>query len=224
MSVLRFAHLILFLPALSLAAPASASDSLILQEIADSLRVRLSAVTATWEGGRVTRMSLFYESQQGAVPAALGGLDSLRRLYMAITLVTSVPKEIGLLKRLDSIDIISSHLGPVIPAEIGELPNLRFLRISRCKLKSLPGSLMNLKKLEYADFSRNNICHVDDSLRQWILARWPKALDDQDTSACATTGLRQKHSRPGDKRAHGAPLIRCYTPLGRTVWWDYGME
>ncbi len=182
------------------------SDSLILQEIADSLHVRIGANTAWVEGGRVTRLSIYYQGQSGALPAAVGRLDSLHYLYMGITGVTSLPPEIGLLKRMDTIDIGSSRIGPTLPEEIGDLSNLRFLRVSGCgPLKTLPTSLMRLKKATLMDFSHNSICDLDDSLRNWILAISPNALNYE--SGCEATGIREAQTNRGR-----APLFKLVAP------------
>lgn len=184
------------------------------------------------ENGRVTYLSIYYQGQRGAVPAALGGLDSLRHIHMGITNVTSLPREIGRLKRMDSINIGSSSIGPTIPDEIGDLPDLRCLKVHSCKLETLPIALMKLRKLETVDFSGNRICRLDDSLRQWILSKWPKALDNQNTSTCVFTvsGLRQSTTgNPPLQRVSvpGVPNVlighdrtkdvRYYSPLGRSL-------
>lgn len=124
----------------SISANNSARDSLILQEIADSVRVPLRSNPTRFEGGRVVNLSFYYNGQQGAIPAAIGGLDSLRHLHMRITNISSLLKEIGLLKNLDTIDIGTSKIGLSLPEEIGELSDLKCLRVTGCKLKALPSS------------------------------------------------------------------------------------
>lgn len=210
------------------------TDSLILLEIADSLHVPMRNNTAWQEGGRVTRVSFYYQGQSGAVPPALGRLDSLRYIHMAITSITALPREIGVLKRMDTIDIGTSRIGPTLPDEIGDLAGLRCLRVSYCKLQALPSSLMRLRKLETVDFSHNSICQVEDSLRQWILAISPHALDDQNSSACPVPIPDGKQTRPGSaamrrlymggsrSRVSEEPgpsegHARYYTPIGRRV-------
>lgn len=228
--------LALFVQDLTHAASTPASDSLILKEIADSLKVEVSANATRIEGGRVTYLSIFYRGQRGAIPPALGGLDSLRHIYMGITSVTSLPKEIGQLKRMDTINIGSSNIGPTLPDEIGELSNLRCLRVHSCKLVTLPKSIMKLQKLEAVDFTRNAICQMDDSLRQWILSKWPKALDNQNMSKClsSVSGLRQpftggpplrRLSVPGvqdvlPRQDRASKDIQYYSPLGRSLRWQ----
>ncbi len=235
MSFTKIALLVLLMQSLPSAASDSASDALILQEIADSLRVPVRLNTTRREGGRVTYLAIYYNGQRGAVPPALGGLDSLRHIFMGITSVTSLPKEIGRLKRMDTIDIGTSHIGPTIPDEIGELSNLRCLKVFRCNLETLPTSLMKLQKLATVDFSFNSICQMDDSLRQWILSKWPKALDNQNTSKCISTAIGLRQSPPGaippyrlsipgsaevpPERDRDVKGIRYYSPLGRHLWW-----
>jgi hypothetical protein len=208
------------------------SDSLTLQEIADSLHVPFRNNTSWVENGRVTKLSIYYGGQTGAIPPALGKLDSLHYLFVSLNRVTSLPHEIGLLKRMDTIMIGSSFIGPSLPDEIGDLPNLRFLSVEACDpLKTLPTSLMRLKNLEYVNFSNNSICSLDDSLRNWILAINPNALANQ--KGCAATGIGKgntsresgpdrKLALPGhspapayDRDADGK--TRYYSPAGRRL-------
>lgn len=221
---------LLLAPACLSAAPVVNADSLILKEITDSIggpnRVRM-------QGDRIVYLSIFYNAQRGPIPPALGGLDSLRHLFMAITQVTSLPREIGKLRRMDTINISTSRIGPTIPEEIGDLAGLKYLVVADCKLEALPVSLMKLQKLEHVNFSRNKICRVDDSLRQWLLTRWPKALEAQDTSGCATTSIGRLGGTkggqtirrvylPGLERQNLNSLVpkrspTFYTPLGRLI-------
>lgn len=233
MRIPKLALLVLLLQSLPRAASASASDSLILKEIADSVGVNVLRNSTRMEGGRVTYLSIYYQGQRGAVPPALGGLDSLRHLQIGLNSVTSLPREIGRLQRMDSIVIGTTSIGPTIPDEIGELSNLRCLKVHSSRLETLPTSLMKLQKLESVDFSYNAICSMDDSLRQWILSKWPKALDNQNTSKCVSTVIG-----PGQSQPDGPPLrrlsvpgapgvlrgpgpatkeVRYYTPLGRNL-------
>ncbi|MEO6098367.1 MAG: hypothetical protein ABIW76_22925 [Fibrobacteria bacterium] len=192
--------------------------------------MRFISLTFTVEENRIGRLDIYYGGQTGAVPAALGGLDSLRRLFMGITSVTSLPPEIGKLKRLDAIDIGSSAIGPTLPDEIGSLPNLKLLRVKGCLLKSLSPTLMRLKKLETVDFSNNAICHVDDSLKQWLLAISPHALDNQRVSGCTSSGIMDTQpilphktpkagGRPGPRQGfqieYGQTRDRRVTALGK---------
>ena len=171
---------------------AADSDSLIVKEIADSLGVAPSAVRTQWENGRVTRLTLYYQGQHGAVPAALAGLDSLRYIFMSITRVTSLPAGIGRLKNLDTLDISSSWIGPGLPESLGDIAGLRVLKVSYCKLEALPASLTRLRNLQSVDFRNNAICKVPDSLKAFLLAINPNALSGQNTSGCVTLGsLRQ---------------------------------
>lgn len=231
----KIALLVLLMQSLPKAASPFAADSLLMEEIADSVGGRVLPSTYRVEGGRVVYLSIYYQAQKGAIPPALGGLDSLRHIFMGITQVTALPREIGRLKRMDTINIGSSAIGPTLPDEIGELSNLRCLKVHDCKLETLPKSLMKLQKLETVDFTRNSICRLDDSLRQWILSKWPKALEAQNASKCVSTIIGLPQSTTGGPplsrlAAPGAPDvlpgqggaahgIRYYTPLGRPWRW-----
>jgi hypothetical protein len=186
----------------AVAAPDAAdlkSDSLLIQEIADSLHVKMDAIEFKAEGGRITRVRIFYRSQRGAVPAALGGLDSLRNLFIGTAAITSLPKEIGRLKRLDTLDISSIQIDS-LPDGIGDLESLKLLRVFYCQLRTLPSSLMRLRNLEHVDFRSNYLCGVPDSLAAFIRGISPGALEAQRKSDCGTTGLEQVSPKNGETR------------------------
>ena len=188
-SRIRFYCLACLAMGTALAAGSLERDTLVIRQMAESLKVRPAAMLTKVEANRIVRLEMYYQGQQGPVPAALGELDSLRGLFISLTGVTGLPPEIGKLKRLDSVKIATSRIGPTLPDQIGDLPDLHFLQVNDNRLTSLPVSLMKLRHLQSVSFQGNAICQVDDSLEQWILAISPAALDRQTE--------RENFRRPG---------------------------
>eukprot|EP01018_Ginkgo_biloba_P016093 Gb_37039 [translate_table: standard] len=85
----------------------------------------------------------------------LENLPLLRVLDVSRTNITSLPKSVGNLKRLEHLN--ASHCTQLkrLPDEIGKLEFLRHLDLtSCCNLESLPKSVVNLKRLAHL-----NACH-----------------------------------------------------------------
>jgi hypothetical protein len=206
MRTLKLAFVCLLFPALpSSAEPNSAADSLALREIADSVHTDVRFLGTRWDGGRVTWLRIFYQGR-GALPSALASLDSLHYFGLNLSAITSLPKEIGRLKRLDTLDIGSADIGPTLPDEIGDLENLRCLKCYSCgQLQDLPVSLMKLKKMEMMDFRLDPLCHLDDSLQRWILSISPTALDNP--RPCLPTKIQ-----PGKSPARDRPTPKLASP------------
>ncbi len=168
------------------------SDSLAAREVFDSLKTGTAPYHLENDGKRITRLKIYYEGLGGAIPAALGKLDGLRKLDLTTAGITAIPKEIENLKLLDTINISATLIGPTLPDEIGNLPNLRFLKVSGSRLASLPNTLMKLSTISYLDFSRNLFCPLNDSLKNWILSISPHALDAQQPKNCTTSSLPRR--------------------------------
>lgn len=192
------------------------SDSLAAKEIYAALGIGMPVGGIRHDGQRVTRMTIYYQPGKGAIPPALGKLDGLRLLRLHIVGITALPREIGNLKLLDTLDILSTNLGPTLPDEIGELQNLRVFKVVGSQLTALPSTMGKLKSVQVFDFRGNMICKVDDSLRNRILSISPNALLNQRTSDCTPTRVepwnpesRGKEGRLKRSRADGrhAPSI-----------------
>lgn len=170
------------------------SDSLAAKEIFAAVKVGMRPGSVRDDGNRITRLTIYYQGGEGSIPPALGQLDGLRVLRINISGITALPKEIGNLKLLDTIDIGATFIGPSLPQEIGDLPNLKVLKVHTSRLTSLPQSLLNLKGIQVLDFQSNRICKVEDSLKNWILAVSSRALDGQNTTGCNPVPIRLGHA------------------------------
>ena len=76
------------------------------------------------ENGRVVQLELREFGLTGAVPAEIGRLSALRKLFLGGNQLTSLPAEIGQLTSLRKLNLGSNRLTSV-PPEIGQLTSLR---------------------------------------------------------------------------------------------------
>ena len=89
----------------------------------------------TNSGGRVTALNLSSNSLYGALPAALGDLTNLERLWLARNQLTGeIPPELGGLSNLDWLVLNENGLTGEIPPELGGLSNLAGLYLSNNQL------------------------------------------------------------------------------------------
>lgn len=101
------------------------------------------------EGGHVTRLSLFNNLLTGSIPAELGNLSNLQRLYFNNNQLTdSIPPELGSLLNLQYVYFDNNQLTGGIPPELGNLSNLWVLSMSHNLLSgSIPPELGDLANL-----------------------------------------------------------------------------
>ena len=139
--------------------PADLDRSILLEWRASSLQLQQvwsddNAPMSAWEGvtvgaaGCVVGIEL-YQKQLTSVPAALGNLAALKKLYLHFNTLTHVPKELGNLAALELLHLGANQLQS-LPAELGNLAELKELWASNNKLESVPkelGGLTKLKKL-----------------------------------------------------------------------------
>jgi leucine-rich repeat protein SHOC2 len=97
----------------------------------------------TMENGRVVQLELREFGLTGAVPAEIGRLSALRKLFLGGNQLTSLPAEIGQLTSLRKLNLGSNRLMSV-PAEIGQLISLEELHLGRNQLTSLPAEIGQL--------------------------------------------------------------------------------
>lgn len=166
------------------------SDSLAAKEIFRAMNVGMREWSIRNDGKLITKITIYYQSGDGPMPSALGLLDGLRVLRIHICGVSSLPREIGNLKILDTLDVMATDVGPTLPEEIGSLSNLKYLRVSSSKLVSLPASLRELKGVQYLNFQGNEICKVDAATQAWIKSIAPNALEGQRNLYCDPTPVR----------------------------------
>ena len=106
----------------------------------------------TNDDGRVISLTLAYNNLSGEIPAELGSLSNLTKLYLfGNSLSGEIPPELGSLSNLQSLWLDYNGLSGEIPAELGSLSNLVYLDINNNGLSGeIPaelGSLSNLLRL-----------------------------------------------------------------------------
>ncbi|WP_340935902.1 leucine-rich repeat domain-containing protein [Polaribacter haliotis] len=102
----------------------------------------------------ITSIHLEVYGVEGAIPSEIKDLTELVVLNLGDAnyptrscSITSLPKEIGLLGKLESLHLYNNKLTE-LPDEIGDLPNLTYLNLSSNELTSLPAGIGNFAKLE----------------------------------------------------------------------------
>ena len=99
------------------------------------------------------------------LPAGIGKLTNLTRLYLYNNRLTSVPKELGRLKNLTILHLSGNQLTS-IPKELGQLTNLRTLYLDKNKLTSVPKELGQLTNLQTLYLDENKLTSVPKELGQ----------------------------------------------------------
>lgn len=103
------------------------------------------------------------QNQLSSLPVHLCSLP-LKILRVSHNKLTSVPSEIGLLNKMQHLDLACNEL-TTLPTTMGELSNLRLLNVRRNKLMELPDELSKLKNLVDLDISNNMIQTIPPALR-----------------------------------------------------------
>ena len=94
--------------------------------------------------GRVVELMLDDVGLTGAVPAEIGQLTSLKRMWLWGSQLTSLPAEIGQLTSLVELYLGRNQLTRV-PAEVGQLASLKELDLRANQLTSLPAAIRELR-------------------------------------------------------------------------------
>ncbi len=119
----------------------------------------------TWFGislyqGRVSEIYLPKNNLNGNIPPAIGDLDSLVGLQLALNsmLTDSIPPEIGKLKKLQTLFLGSCNLIGNIPPEIGGLTNISQIELLDNSITgAIPAVLGSLGKLQSLHLSYNEL-------------------------------------------------------------------
>ncbi len=108
-------------------------------------------------------LSLTYNPNFENLPANIGELNNLQKLYVNYLGIKSVPKSIGKLKKLQTL-ILSCNKLESLPDEIGECSALKKLEIDFNQLESLPEQLDGLLSINYLNIKNNKIHNLPASI------------------------------------------------------------
>jgi len=103
------------------------------------------------------------QNQMQSIPIHLCSLP-LKILKASHNRITTIPCEIGLLSKLQSLDISCNELTN-LPSTMGDLTSLRLLNIRRNHIVALPDELSKLKNLYNLDFSCNRVSSIPPAFR-----------------------------------------------------------
>ena len=146
----------------------------------------------TGPGGRVTVLNLIENQLSGAIPAELGSLTNLQRLYLSDNLLTGpIPSELGNLANLEYLNLDNNQLSGEIPAELGNLTNLHTLWLYGNELTgSIPAELGDLTSLEWLDLSSNQLTGPIPSELGGLANLQTLYLSYNQLTGCVPDGLR----------------------------------
>ena len=134
-----------------------------------------------WDGvtianNRVSKLEIDDQGLNGTIPAELGNLANLDRLYLGYNdLSGAIPPELGNLANLTMLVLNWNRLTGAIPAELGNLANLDQLHISYNDLSGeIPAELGNLSNLRKLILSGNQLtgeipAELDNLANLWTL-------------------------------------------------------
>jgi len=118
----------------------------------------------TMENGRVVGLDLFDICLDGAVPAEIGLLTSLRVLHLGDNELTSLPAEIGQLTSLTELSVGSQLTS--VPAEIWQLTSLTHLNLGGNQLTSVPAEIGHLTSLTWLALDANQLTSLPSEIGQ----------------------------------------------------------
>ena len=113
----------------------------------------------TNDQGRVVGLSLWGKRLRGEIPAALGNLAHLERLYLNDNELSGlIPVSLGNLSNLKDLRLHNNQLSGAIPSELGNLSNLEILWLDDNQFSgSIPPQLGNLSNLETLWLKNNQL-------------------------------------------------------------------
>lgn len=153
------------------------SDTLAVRAILDTNgldTVPVKTVIVDTSEGRIIDLNFdFDEHDLTTMPSEIGTLDALQKLNISTNSFSSIPKEIGKLKKLT--DLTGSMFGnaETLPDEITHLQKLDTLCLPYNQISSLPQDFGHLEKLKYIRLYQNHLTQLPQS----IIYLTPKVCD-----------------------------------------------
>jgi pimeloyl-ACP methyl ester carboxylesterase len=122
------------------------------------------------------------------VPAALGELRQLKRLFLDKNQLREVPTKLGALRQLQELRLANNQLREV-PAALGELRQLEYLFLGNNQLREVPASLGELRKLKFLTLGGNRLRKVPAVLGELQqLLTLPGPRDPAEPITCQQLG------------------------------------
>lgn len=123
-----------------------------------------TAPPCTWYGitcveGKIDKINLMDNGLRGMLPAAIGGLSSLRQLYLQHNQISGMlPADLGALTNLHVLLLSANQFSGSIPETLGNMQNLLVLYLDDNQFTgSIPASLGNLPRLRYLFLQTNQL-------------------------------------------------------------------
>ena len=113
----------------------------------------------TVDGGRVTEISMYNNNLSGTIPASIGDLKALTKLFLGDHgIIGTIPAELYTLTNLITINIQNSDIGGTISENVSGLVNLESFQISGCELEGpIPVEICSLPNLTVLNINRNQM-------------------------------------------------------------------
>ncbi|BBI16215.1 leucine-rich repeat domain-containing protein [Neochlamydia sp. S13] len=142
------------------------------------------------EIGQLSQLQRLFigDNQLTTVPAEIGQLSNLQQLRLNHNHLTVLPPEIGQLSKLETLDLQQNHL-TTLPAEIGQLSELTWLNLQQNRFTTMPAEIRQLSKLEALDLQQNQLTAVPAEV--WQLSQLKQLFLHQNYLSSLPAEIRQ---------------------------------
>ncbi|KIC75328.1 Leucine-rich repeat protein SHOC-2 [Neochlamydia sp. EPS4] len=142
------------------------------------------------EIGQLSQLQRLFigDNQLTTVPAEIGQLSNLQQLRLNHNHLTVLPPEIGQLSKLETLDLQQNHL-TTLPAEIGQLSELTWLNLQQNRFTTMPAEIRQLSKLEALDLQQNQLTAVPAEV--WQLSQLKQLFLHQNYLNSLPAEIRQ---------------------------------
>ncbi|KAK1422755.1 hypothetical protein QVD17_18041 [Tagetes erecta] len=117
----------------------------------------------------IRSLDLAYNYLSGTIPPEWGATQLQDISLLGNRLTGEIPKELGNITTLTTLDLEANRLSGTVPSELGRLPNLNSLRLSSNRFTGrLPTTLGQLRNLTDFRINENNFSgSIPDFLQNW---------------------------------------------------------